>query len=50
MHTSPRPSRSFRWRRPLAWAAVLAALLLVFSWYLQPSLMVQLANQLWNCF
>jgi len=40
-------------RRPLPWLMrllVLAALLLVFLAYLQPSLMQSLADQLWACF
>ena len=37
-------------RRLLAWAAALAALGAVFAAYLQPTLMLELANQLWSCF
>ncbi|MFO1333573.1 MAG: hypothetical protein U1E80_00625 [Piscinibacter sp.] len=37
-------------RRIAAWAAVAAALLLVFAAYLKPDLMMTLANQLWACF
>ena len=34
-----------------AWrAAALAALALVFLAYLQPDMMVQLANRVWSCF
>jgi hypothetical protein len=40
----PAPSR-WLWR-----TAALAALALVFASYLQPDLMVQLANQAWACF
>jgi hypothetical protein len=32
------------------WAAALAALALVFAWYLQPDVVVALALQVWNCF
>ena len=38
------------WKRAAAWAAALAVLSLVFAAYLQPQLMVELANQLWACF
>ena len=37
-------------RRLLAWAAALAVLGAVFAAYLQPTLMLELANQLWSCF
>lgn len=37
-------------RRLLAWTAALVVLGAVFAAYLQPSLMVELANQLWACF
>ena len=37
-------------RRLLAWTAALAVLGAVFVAYLQPTLMVELANQLWACF
>lgn len=37
-------------RRLLAWAAALAVLGAVFAAYLQPALMLELANQLWSCF
>ena len=37
-------------RRIAAWAAVAAALLLVFAADLKPDLMMTLANQLWACF
>jgi len=37
-------------RHITAWAAVAAALLLVFAAYLKPDLMMTLANQLWACF
>ena len=30
--------------------AALFALALVFASYLQPDMMLQLANQIWNCF
>lgn len=33
-----------------AWAAALAALLLVFTFYLDPQLMADLANRAWACF
>ncbi|MFN6998316.1 MAG: hypothetical protein ACK4PH_29360 [Aquincola tertiaricarbonis] len=39
-----------RTRRLLAWAGAAAALAAVFMAYLQPSLMVELANQVWSCF
>jgi len=42
-------------RLPHAWrwfwrAAALAVLALVFASYLQPDLMVHLANRVWSCF
>lgn len=33
-----------------AWAAVLAVLALVFTAYLSPHLVVDLANRVWACF
>jgi hypothetical protein len=39
-----------RLRRALAWAAAGLALAAVFAAYLQPGLVVDLANQLWSCF
>jgi hypothetical protein len=33
-----------------AWAAVAAALGAVFFAYLQPALLVDLANRVWSCF
>ena len=38
------------WHRPLAWAAVGVALAAVFAAYLDPDLMLRLANELWACF
>ncbi len=37
-------------RRTLAWAVSAAALLLVFTAYLRPEVVMTLANQLWSCF
>jgi hypothetical protein len=37
-------------RRVLAWTVVLATLTTVFTAYLRPVFVVNLANQLWNCF
>jgi hypothetical protein len=37
-------------RRSVVWLAVALALLLVFTAYLRPDVVVTLANQLWNCF
>jgi hypothetical protein len=37
-------------KRAVLWAALAAALLLVFAAYLRPDVAVTLANQLWNCF
>jgi hypothetical protein len=37
-------------RRTMAWAALAAALLLVFAAYQHPDVVLSLANQLWNCF
>jgi hypothetical protein len=39
-----------RTRRIGLWAAVAAALALVFASYLRPDLVVTLATQVWNCF
>ena len=36
--------------RALAWAAALACLAAVFASYLNPHLMVDLANRVWACF
>ena len=37
-------------RRALAWSAVAVALALVFAAYRLPSVIVDLANQIWSCF
>ena len=37
-------------KRITAWAAVALALGAVFSAYLQPTLLVDLANRVWSCF
>ena len=42
--------RSPLWRRTALAAAAAAALAAVFAAYLQPRLMLDLANQLWSCF
>jgi hypothetical protein len=39
--------RASRWPWRIA---ALVALGVVFAWYLQPDLVMQLATQLWNCF
>lgn len=39
-----------RSRRLLAWTGAAIALGAVFVAYLQPALMVELANQVWSCF
>jgi hypothetical protein len=49
-HLTPFAGGSGRWRRVLAWTAVLAALAATFTAYLQPDLVVDLANRLWSCF
>jgi hypothetical protein len=41
---------SARGRKLLAWTAALAALLAVFALYLQPAMMVTLADFVWACF
>ncbi len=38
------------WHRALLWLAALASCVLVFAWYLQPEMLVALANQVWACF
>jgi hypothetical protein len=43
--TRPAPAR-----RIALWAGALAALLAIFLLYLQPDLVLTLANQLWSCF
>lgn len=42
--------RSLPWRRAALAAGVGAALAAVFAAYLQPGLMLDLANRLWSCF
>lgn len=37
-------------RRLLLWSAAAVALALVFSSYLGPDLVVDLANRVWSCF
>lgn len=37
-------------KRALAWALALAALAVVFASYLNPHLVVDLANRVWACF
>ncbi|HZF80793.1 MAG TPA: hypothetical protein VEZ89_13500 [Rubrivivax sp.] len=44
MNISPRKTRI------VAWAAASLVLALVFAAYLDPHVMVALANQLWACF
>jgi len=36
-------------RLGLVWSAAAAALLVVFSMYLRPEMLMTLATQLWNC-
>lgn len=38
------------WAHLLAWISALLVLALVFASYLQPALVVDLANRLWSCF
>lgn len=47
MNTNPTLRRRLR---PLAWLAAALALAGVFTAYLDPHLMVDLANRLWACF
>ena len=45
------PRRSLApWRRAALGASVALALAAVFAAYLQPGLMLDLANRLWSCF
>ncbi|RZT97888.1 hypothetical protein EV670_2288 [Rivibacter subsaxonicus] len=37
-------------RRALAWTVAVGALLAVFMAYLQPGVVVDLANRIWSCF
>jgi hypothetical protein len=37
-------------KRIIIWAAVLAALAAVFTAYIRPEFMLELANQIWLCF
>ena len=37
-------------RRVLLWLAVAAALAGVSAWYLNPHVVVDLANKVWSCF
>ena len=43
-------TRMTRPRRVALWAVAFAVLIAVFALYLQPDLVVTLANQLWSCF
>jgi hypothetical protein len=38
------------WQSALLWAAIAGALAAVFTAYLSPHLMVDLANRVWSCF
>ncbi len=42
--------RALSFKRMLVWAAAAAALTAVFMAYLQPDLVVDLANRVWSCF
>lgn len=42
--------RSRAWRRSLGWGLLALALGATFMAYLNPHLMVDLANQVWACF
>lgn len=42
--------KQLRWRRTLAWALTLLALLAVFALYTRPDFLLTLADQLWACF
>lgn len=44
------PELTRRVRKPLAYAAAIAALLAVFALYTQPTILVALADQAWACF
>ena len=37
-------------KRAVAWSAALVVLATVFAAYLQPGLVVDLANRVWSCF
>lgn len=41
---------STRGKRAIVWAGTLAVLAGVFALYVQPDVIVSLANQVWNCF
>ena len=41
---------SLRTRKLLAYGAAIAALLAVFALYMQPTILVTLADQVWLCF
>lgn len=49
MKGGPAPGQRRAWRAA-AWLAAVAALLLVFVAYRQPDMVMQMAQQLWNCF
>jgi hypothetical protein len=38
------------WLRAVIWVVALGAMAAVFAWYLQPDLMLTLADQVWACF
>lgn len=48
-HT-PLPPTLRGWQRALIWLVALGAMAAVFAWYLQPDLMLTLADQVWACF
>lgn len=47
--TAPSGHAGFWWRG-LAWAAALALLLGIFSFYTHPDFMLDMADKLWSCF
>lgn len=48
--TPPVPAPLRGWQRALIWLVALGAMAAVFAWYLQPELMLTIADQVWACF
>lgn len=49
-HPAPRATARTLWRRVAAGGLAVTVLLAVFLAYLQPTMALQLAQQLWSCF
>jgi len=49
MSADPSHRRPAPLLRPLGWLAAALALALVFSWYLSPHFIVEMAGRFWSC-